>query len=218
LKDDDIGINETNKIMIWLMRYILILFIVAIINFFDMIYILKIYGIDFQYMSEWVKTKMIDMIVGTFFKAIIVIYGAIFIMKSNEQNVNDDNIVLPYLIRIFIYVLCSFNVASCILPYGIIWTIYLLSLFSHRSFIASQDTYLLQNFAECMLCRMDREVIHHYDSWIRLDCDHIFHTDCITIWMRTKNMCPQCGVTLREIPTMASLEENYHQQMHENII
>uniref|UniRef100_A0A7S0C9A4 RING-type E3 ubiquitin transferase n=1 Tax=Proboscia inermis TaxID=420281 RepID=A0A7S0C9A4_9STRA len=41
----------------------------------------------------------------------------------------------------------------------------------------------------CSICLND---VKHGDKVGVLQCDHIFHSDCLKIWLRKKNLCPLC--------------------------
>ena len=57
----------------------------------------------------------------------------------------------------------------------------------HNPFIFLEMTDI-ENNDECTICLsndLDNE-------WVKLNCQHIFHRDCITEWLSINNTCPIC--------------------------
>ena len=52
--------------------------------------------------------------------------------------------------------------------------------------VNSDDNLLLD---ECSIC-LERYVVN--DKVLNLKCRHSFHKDCINIWLKDNNTCPQC--------------------------
>lgn len=52
--------------------------------------------------------------------------------------------------------------------------------------IKNNDNLLLD---ECPIC-LDKYVIN--DKIISLNCNHKFHKDCLKLWIKKNNTCPQC--------------------------
>jgi len=52
--------------------------------------------------------------------------------------------------------------------------------------ITSDDNLLLD---ECSICLEKYKV---NDKILNLNCRHSFHKDCINIWLKDNNTCPQC--------------------------
>jgi E3 ubiquitin-protein ligase Arkadia len=47
---------------------------------------------------------------------------------------------------------------------------------------------------ECCICLAD---IEEGDPSTVLACEHVFHTPCIKTWLKEKNKCPLCRMTLQ---------------------
>jgi hypothetical protein len=45
---------------------------------------------------------------------------------------------------------------------------------------------------ECIIC-LD---IDNANSWTILQCSHKFHSQCISIWLRTNQTCPICRIRI----------------------
>ena len=52
-----------------------------------------------------------------------------------------------------------------------------------------------KEIAECSVCK---EEFKKNDKVYKLPCDHLFHPDCITPWLKQHNSCPTCRF---ELPT-----------------
>lgn len=52
--------------------------------------------------------------------------------------------------------------------------------------INSADNLLLD---ECSICL---EKYQKKDKIVNLDCNHVFHKDCLNLWLNKHNSCPQC--------------------------
>ena len=52
--------------------------------------------------------------------------------------------------------------------------------------VNSNDNLLLD---ECSICLEKYKV---NDKILNLNCRHSFHKDCINIWLKDNNTCPQC--------------------------
>lgn len=52
--------------------------------------------------------------------------------------------------------------------------------------IRIDDNLLLD---ECSICL---EKYQKNDKITDLNCDHVFHTNCIRLWLKDNNTCPQC--------------------------
>ena len=46
---------------------------------------------------------------------------------------------------------------------------------------------------QCVICLVD---FNCGDKVTMLPCIHMFHTDCIQSWLKTKNFCPLCRLKL----------------------
>lgn len=42
------------------------------------------------------------------------------------------------------------------------------------------------------MCSICMEVLTRDESVMRLQCEHMFHADCVRQWVQTKNQCPLC--------------------------
>ena len=56
--------------------------------------------------------------------------------------------------------------------------------------IRSNDNLLLD---ECSICL---ERYNKNDKIICLDCNHMFHKNCLLLWLDKNNSCPQCRETI----------------------
>jgi hypothetical protein len=55
-----------------------------------------------------------------------------------------------------------------------------------QSSYINEDEY--DSGMECSICLMDMEML----DIERLRCEHMFHRECLSTWMKTKNICPIC--------------------------
>ena len=49
--------------------------------------------------------------------------------------------------------------------------------------------YQKNNFADCAICL---DSMKNGDKLILIACSHIFHSDCLRLWMEKKRVCPYC--------------------------
>jgi hypothetical protein len=49
----------------------------------------------------------------------------------------------------------------------------------------------VQNNEECCIC-----LCINNGPWVRLDCNHLIHYDCIKLWLDKSNTCPLCRIKL----------------------
>lgn len=52
--------------------------------------------------------------------------------------------------------------------------------------VESTDGLLLDECSICLECYVKKDKI------VNLECDHIFHKECIKLWLNKNNSCPQC--------------------------
>ena len=55
-----------------------------------------------------------------------------------------------------------------------------------KSSYINEDEYV--SGMECSICLMEMEML----DIERLRCEHMFHRECLSKWMNTKNICPTC--------------------------
>jgi len=55
----------------------------------------------------------------------------------------------------------------------------------------SEENYKtnIHNHEECSICL---EIFTNDEKIIKLNCDHIFHLDCIKLWIENNDTCPLC--------------------------
>ena len=56
----------------------------------------------------------------------------------------------------------------------------------HEKYIMENDD--VENKWELCFCMEDKENA----EYVKLPCEHIFHTQCIAKWLTTNNSCPNC--------------------------
>jgi hypothetical protein len=54
------------------------------------------------------------------------------------------------------------------------------------------DSNNIDLFKTCTICKEECST----DNWIKLDCSHFFHENCIIPWLKDNNSCPICRFTI----------------------
>ena len=62
-----------------------------------------------------------------------------------------------------------------------------LDFYKLKSIKIKKDNILLLN--ECSIC-LEKYTVN--DKIINLKCEHKYHKDCIKIWLKKNNTCPEC--------------------------
>ena len=66
-------------------------------------------------------------------------------------------------------------------------------MYSFRSkylkFIEMRDS---NRISDCVICQENIS----FDNMVITSCDHMYHSECINMWMRTKRVCPLCNYSL----------------------
>jgi hypothetical protein len=68
--------------------------------------------------------------------------------------------------------------------------------FDPCSLSASEEQDADDSERKCLVCQCEYEKDEHLR---RLPCNHCFHTDCVDQWLSSKEVCPYCRQSVREI-------------------
>ena len=99
---------------------------------------------------------------------------------NNQQNFEYTGITIILLLSF-----CQFSFYSLKNCYKTIKKCYNLNKKTKR--IKNKD---LENFIiECSICLEQYKL---NEKIIQLDCDHIFHKECLNLWLKKNNSCPIC--------------------------
>ena len=58
--------------------------------------------------------------------------------------------------------------------------------YNHVNIFQNKQTH---NFNTCSICL---EVMKYNDICMVISCSHIYHKDCLELWMSKKSICPLC--------------------------
>ena len=108
---------------------------------------------------------------------------------QNYNNTNFDNYTKSNIEIMLIILLCI----SCLSPFIQTFNEYIKTCKNNYDIfklpvykIVSNDNLLLD---ECSIC-LEKYKLN--DKIISLPCSHSFHKDCLNLWLKKNNTCPQC--------------------------
>ena len=114
---------------------------------------------------------------------------------------NFKNIILSIILIIQIIVLSFFYNQVSLLIYLIVIEIIAMLIIreSNRSIHVIRpkcNIYKLteedkEDFNSCVICMTDE-----INNVVKIECDHMYHKDCIKNWLKNNNTCPICRVDL----------------------
>lgn len=81
------------------------------------------------------------------------------------------------------------------------------------------DSEIYEEDVKCVVCQ---ENFQNEDKFIRIPCNHMYHSDCILPWLKQHNTCPTCRYELeseeeeKENEKSSSLTQEEEEQEEEN--
>ena len=123
----------------------------------------------------------------------VIFYSFAMILLMNKV-INIGHILIIYLGSLLILILASIHYSYYFryraIYLNLTWNQHIteeeITNVLHEKYIMENDD--VENKWELCFCMEDKENA----EYVKLPCEHIFHTQCIAKWLATNNSCPNC--------------------------